>query len=505
MQLRRLFLSGLLFLTLALTIAPLHAQEVAETTVTDEILAEFEQLIEAEMAYFDIPGAAVAVIEGDEVVYAQGFGVRDLATGEPFTTTTQFRIGSTTKSMTSLLIAQLVDEGVLSWNTPVTEILPNFATADPELTEQITIRDLMGMATGLTSAQLDGLYWGDWDVDALLDAVAGQTIAGEYGEAYAYNNEVYALAGYAAAAAAGLEPTLANYRDLMEENIFDPIGLDSAVITDDPAQLSDNYAESYEISLIDDETRVMTNPPIGVIAPAGAVWMHLEDMARYVITQMNGGVTPDGTRIVSEDALAETWQPDVPVEFEAPGMANTAYGMGWLTQTFQGIPVRFHDGGWAGYNTQMIIYPEDDVAVIVFANATTGGTFGQALIYAFAELLHDLEPQAIAFTHDMTESIDAQVAPLRLILEMDAGDISNFIGEYEQGWRVGQTEDGTLTLSRGEWEFLAGYIPMVDQYLLVSGGATGLPVSFSESEDSVTMTLQLDETNTNVLNLARID
>ncbi|MBZ0288746.1 MAG: beta-lactamase family protein, partial [Anaerolineae bacterium] len=159
--------------------SPLTVQ--AQTPVTEDLLTAFETVIQTEMDYFDIPGAAVAVIAGDDVVYAEGFGERDLEAGAPFTTATRFRIGSTTKSLTSLLIAQLVDEGLLTWDTPVTDLLPEFATADPERTAQMKLRDLMGMGSGLVSSNVDGLYWGDWDVDALLEAVAAQTIDGDLG------------------------------------------------------------------------------------------------------------------------------------------------------------------------------------------------------------------------------------------------------------------------------------------------------------------------------------
>jgi CubicO group peptidase (beta-lactamase class C family) len=100
---------------------------LAETNpqITDPMLANFEGIIQSEMEYFHIPGAAVAVIQDGQVVYSQGFGVRNVETSEPLTPQTRFRIGSTTKSMTSMLVAQLVDEGLLSWDTPITDIFPD--------------------------------------------------------------------------------------------------------------------------------------------------------------------------------------------------------------------------------------------------------------------------------------------------------------------------------------------------------------------------------------------
>jgi len=472
----------------------------AQTPITDDMLTEFENLIESEMDYFNIPGAAVAVIAGDEVVYAQGFGVRDLASGEPFTTETQFRIGSTTKSMTSLIIAQLVDEGALTWDTLVTDLFPDFQTADPDLTAKLTVGDLMGMGTGLVSSQTDGLYWGDWDVDSILNAIANMKIGGEFGEFYAYNNEVYALSGYAAVLASQLEPTLESYKALMQERVFDPIGMSSAIITEDTTLLSDNYSESYETGLLSGEPTLMGNPPIGVIAPAGAVWTDIEDMAQYVITQMNGGVTPDGTRIVSAESLAETWEPGVLLEFDAPGIENTTYGKGWVLQTYHDIPIRYHDGGWAGYSTQMFILPADDVALIVFANSTEGALFGTALNYAFVERVHDLEPAAVETTHELTEQTRAQIEQARAVISTDVGDVSAFVGTYDNGWTVELRDDDTMWVSRGAWAFQAAYLTQLQQYILITGGAGGALVSFEKNGDTLTMVV-----NTGVEEILRVD
>jgi CubicO group peptidase (beta-lactamase class C family) len=485
--------AALTLLLSAITLTPAHAQ----STGIDEVLANFQTLIEEEMDYFNIPGGAVAVISGGEVIYAAGFGLRDVGANLPFTTDTLFRIGSTTKSMTSLIVAQLVDEGLLSWDTPVTDIFPDFTTADPDLTPQITVRDLMGMGTGLVSSVMDGFSWGGWDIDALLAAIASQSIEGNFRESYAYNNEVYALAGYAATVTLGLEPTVESFAQMIQARLFDPVGMTSAVVTDDETALGDNVSLSYEPSLLaETQILLMTDPPIGLIAPSGAVWVSIEDMARYVVTQMNGGVTPDGTRIVSEDALMETWQPGVMIDFDAPGMADTSYGMGWVTQTYHGIPIRFHDGGWAGYSTQMTIYPADDLALIVYANSSLGGTFGQALTYALAELVHDLEPAAVAFAHELTEGFNQEVAAIRPLVTTQPENGLALVGTYAEGWEVEQRDDGSLWLNRGEWVFQMAYVAPLDQYILISGGALGLVVSAetdSSSRDVTALLLYLGE------------
>ncbi len=493
-------LTCVLVLTLLVPVGLAAAQSGPVQTaprVTDELLAEFAALVESELATYHIPGAALAVVQDGEILLAEGFGVRNLAEGAPFTAQTQFRIGSTTKSMTSFLIARLVDEGRLAWDTPVTDLLPEFRTADPELTERLTLRDLMGMDTGLVSNDLDGLLWGDWSVDDLLAAVAGMAIGGELGEFYSYNNEVYASAAYAAVAATGADLSLEAYKALMQDYVFDAIGMPSAVITDDPADLGADYALGYDLTLAADD---LDHPAesgfaqIGVVAPAGAVWVSVEDMARYLITQLEGGVNPEGTRLVSEEVLAETWQMQVPMDLEGV-LDNGGYAMGWIPGEYQGVPVRFHDGGWTGYLTNMLLLPEANAGVVIFANHAFGGTFTWSLTFAFAELLYGLEPQALDLGHEalagMAGPLEAQL-PFMPDPAIDPEGVADWLGEYENGWTLAIRDENQLWLARPDRAFLL--LPLPDgTFLAANGDAAGALIGFAAEGDQTVLTLTAGE------------
>src|SRR5690606_17781802 len=117
--------------------------------LTGERLATFEAYVAAKLAEIQIPGAAVAVVQNGEVAFLQGFGVQQLGRPEPVTADTLLRIGSVTKSFSSLLAATLVDAGRLEWNTPMVDLLPTFAVADPNLTAQLTVADSFCACTGL--------------------------------------------------------------------------------------------------------------------------------------------------------------------------------------------------------------------------------------------------------------------------------------------------------------------------------------------------------------------
>jgi CubicO group peptidase (beta-lactamase class C family) len=464
----------------------------------DDWQTQFEQIIHDEMAYYNIPGAAVAVISGGEVIYAEGFGVRSVESGAPFTPETLFRVGSTTKSMTALLIAQLVDEGALSWDTPVTDLFPTFATADPALTDQILVRDLLGMATGLVSTQLDAFDWGTWTLQDLLGVISRQSIDGEFRNSHNYNNEVYALAGYASAVASGLEPTLDSYRTLMQQHIFDPIGMDSAIITDNHAELGDNYAEPYEPNLLgaEDDLAQMIDPPIALVTPAGGVWVSINDMAKYVITQMNGGVTPDGARIVSAESLAVTWQPGASMNYPMQGVEDVRYAMGWVTQTYKAVPMRWHNGGWTGYATQMAILPESDAAILVFSNSSLGGQFNDALVYSFVELWHGLEVEAAPAARALYAPVIAQLNQFREIVQgdIDADAAERYTGMYEGDWKVEYRDDASLWLTHGEWwSFRLVFVPPLGTYFVINNGGLGAQVDFNTLTEPHSFSIRVGE------------
>lgn len=153
---------------------------------------------------FGIPGAAVAVVQDGEVVYTGGFGVREAGGDAPLTPDTRMMIGSTGKSLTTMLMAALVDAGKMDWNTPVQEVLPEFGVADPELSRTMTLRNLVCACSGVPRRDLEFLF----NADALT---AEDTVASlrtfefftDFGEAFQYSNQLVGTGGYAAAAADG--------------------------------------------------------------------------------------------------------------------------------------------------------------------------------------------------------------------------------------------------------------------------------------------------------------
>lgn len=482
-----------------------------EPLVTDDLLAEFETFIEGELGYYSVPGAAVAIVENGELVFAQGFGVRDASTGEPVTADTIFRVGSITKSMTAMMVAQLVDEGLMYWDDPVDFYWPDFGALHLQLDQQLRVQDLMSMGTGLvTNAGEDALYWDDWSVDELFDSLSRMEVGGDFLEFYSYNNEVYATAAYVAMSAAGMDPTLENYVEMMETRVFAPLDMDNTVITDDVSDLGDNYAVSYSFSLVDglDVPYEVPVAPIGIVAPSGAVWSNVYDMANYAITQMNDGVAPDGTEVVSAQNLQKTWEGQVTIDSEnpVPGVSfeDQHYAMGWVTQSYNGVPIRFHDGGWEGHRAYLAFYPDVDVAIVILTNHQMGEFFNMGLTYALAEMLHGTDAVATDALHgfygEMAEQLNAAQGQLPPA-EVDEAMVADFLGDYEDGWSLVLREDSTLWLEQPGWENMM--LPVAPgTFVVVAGQAMGSIVAITGPDDdgAVTMTFALPTGDELVIN-----
>ncbi|HEU5432104.1 MAG TPA: serine hydrolase domain-containing protein, partial [Thermomicrobiales bacterium] len=329
-------------------------------------IGAFESAVESAMRTFAINGAAVALVQGQRVAACRGFGVRDRRDNTHVTERTRFRVGSNTKSMTSLLLATFVDRGALGWDDRVVDRWPEFRAPTAELTQNLRIRDLLSMASGIAETQMARFVvtsGGESALD-LLRSIAYLSVAAPPNAKYLYNNTLYSAAGYLAPIVLGTPPDEweAAYAALVRQRLFAPLGMADAAIADDPRPLGVDYAVGYTRDLFD---RPSAAPfvPIAGAAPSGAAVASAADMARYLLTQMAGGVTPEGVRVVSAANLAETHRPGIVVPPDAiyalpvgqfPDTISLRFCPGWFDQTFtDGRRLFWFAGGIDGFTSVM--------------------------------------------------------------------------------------------------------------------------------------------------------
>jgi CubicO group peptidase (beta-lactamase class C family) len=390
--------------TAAATPPKVDLRGVAPLPLTGERAAAFEAFVADALDRYGVPGASVAVVQDGEVVYLRGFGVREQGGTDPVTPDTMMMIGSVTKSMTTMLAATLVDDGRLTWETPVATILPSFAAGDAEMTGRLTVRDAFCNCTGLPGRDLEFLFAADeLTPEKVVASLKDVAPTAGYGERFLYNNLLVAAGGLALGATASSAPRpLGEAYDLaLRERVLGPIGMTGS--TFDPVQVlaSGDYALPHAAGLSEHvrPLPLRTENVSTAVAPAGALWSNAREMARYLQTELSGGVAPNGRRVVSGENLAVTWakgvaMPAQPGHLSSLASSMSSYGLGWMSGEYYGQRVINHSGGTYGFASQAAFLPEAGVGIVVLTNArTAGGMFPWAVQYRLFELLFDQEPR----------------------------------------------------------------------------------------------------------------
>ena len=329
--------------------SPFHGNGMASRDQTD--YEAIDEYITARMRSDHIPGVALAIVKGDQIIYLKGYGRADQS-GRPVTPQTPFIIGSITKPFTALAVMQLVEAGKVELDAPVQRYLPWFRVADPQVSAQITVRMLIDQTSGLP--QLPTFVTWTWPnyPDALerhVRLMANANLVFPPGQGFAYSNANYVTQGVIVQAVSGQ-----SYEDYIKQHIFAPLDMQHSYVSQEAA-MRDGMAMGY---------RWWFGFPIPVTLPykrsnlpAGFAISSAEDMAHFLIAQLNGGSYRD-VSVLSPDGIA-LMQAEPP-----PG----AYGLGWESVRIDGRRLINFDGATGNFQGSLFIDPEDRVGVFLAAN-----------------------------------------------------------------------------------------------------------------------------------------
>ncbi len=442
-------------------------------------LAEIDAYLASEFEKSGIPGAAIAIVQDGQIIYTRGLGVREVGTTGAVSDQTLFMIGSTTKSMTTLTAATLVDDEVIGWDEPVTEIVPDFALSDPAATPKIRVRDLFNMSSGLPRYDMT-LLLDTPTPEELIASLADIPLVAQPGEQFNYNNQIVASGGYILALAAGAERGVNvydTYKDLLQTRVFDRVGMTSSTIDFDAATSSADHALPHTNDLL---TGNEITVPLGferfVVpeTPAGGVWSTAQDMGRYLIMELQRGVAADGTRVVSEAALLATQTPAI-----ATG-GSSSYGMGWMIEDYQGQTLIEHGGGTSGFTCDFSFLPDAGLGVVILMNRTEGEMFGLAARSYIYETAFGLEHH---FTPTYTTIVDTLRQQMTVSVP-DPASVQDYLGQYEHHVTLSVNAQGEVRIANvnADAPLLATGQPGV---YVTGGGIPGLVVQFGTSDQGV--------------------
>lgn len=324
-----------------------------------------DRYIEQAMKDWAVAGLAVAVVKNDSVVYARGFGLREVGKPARVDANTIFAIGSNTKLFTAVVAGMLVDDGVLRWDEPVTSYLPEFQLSDPWVTREVTLRDLLSHRTGLGQQEGNFMALGTGrDRRDIIRRMRYLKPATSFRSRFGYQNLGPLTAGEAAAAAAGQ-----SWDDLVANRILTPLGMTSTSTSVRALTTAINVATPHT----SDGDRATPIPwrEIDSFGPSGSINSNLSDMTKWLRFLLARGKS-DGRQLLKPTTLGEIESPHSIMPFTSdplrPSMHFQAYGLGVMLHDYRGVKVVSHTGGIDGMLSAVTLVPEEGLGVVVLTN-----------------------------------------------------------------------------------------------------------------------------------------
>jgi CubicO group peptidase (beta-lactamase class C family) len=343
-----------------------------------------DRMVTSTMRAWKIPGVAVAIVQNDRVIYAQGYGLKDLAATDPVTADTLFQIASTSKAFATTALAMLVDEKKLSWDDPVREHLEYFRLADDCASSQVTIRDIVTHRTGLS--RHDEL-WDNTPLtrEEIVRRIGFVPLSKPFRSEYQYQNIMFIAAGEVVSHASGMR-----WDDFVKTRIFTPLQM-THTVTSDADWAAADHANGYRYDWTTE--RVTPQRPIDTttIGAGGAIKSSARDMANWVRFQLAQGFFGN-TQLINPDVLAETKTPQTVIRLEGltrdvnPETQLISYAMGWNVQDYRGELVVSHAGALNGFRTHVDLLPRRNLGFVILSNLGRGMAL-VALRNALADML----------------------------------------------------------------------------------------------------------------------
>jgi CubicO group peptidase (beta-lactamase class C family) len=324
------------------------------------------------MKAFQVPGMAVGIVKDGKLVYAKGYGVRELGKPAQVDADTLFQIGSNTKAFTTAALALLVDAGKIHWDDKVIDYLPQFRMQDPYVTREFTIRDLLTHRSGLGMGAGDLMFFPatDFSRDEIIHGLRYLKPVSGFRSKFDYDNLLYMVAGQIIPAVTGK-----SWEDFVTERILDPLQMRSCAAS--YTRISDRSDVAAPHVVIKGELKAIPVLNMDAVGPAGTINCNINGMAKWLETQLAAGKMPTGQQLFTAERSEEMWSMNtiIPVSPLFTTMYRThfnGYALGWGVQDVLGYKKVAHTGGVLGSVTWVAMIPELQLGVLVFTNQESG-------------------------------------------------------------------------------------------------------------------------------------
>jgi CubicO group peptidase (beta-lactamase class C family) len=334
--------------------------------------AKLQPFVQHIVASFGLAGLAIGIVKEGELLYAHGFGVRNLDTQEPVTTRTLFHLASLSKPFVATAIVQLVEQGKMALDAPIVTYLPYFHLKDPRSTD-ITVQQLLSHTSGMPD-EVDYQWYAPEDDDEALEryvrSLADEELLAAPGEQYAYSNIAFEVLGDVIAKVSGQ-----TFEAYVKAHILEPLEMHTSTFL--RREVSADLAATPHVGA---PLRVLAGayPHHRAHAPSSTLHSSVEELSQWAIANLNRGRFR-GNHILQPESYNLLWHP-----YAQPGeeVWEEAIGLSWFLGTYRGRRVINHAGSDPGFGSDFVLIPEENAAVMVLANSNTaplGGVMEAAL------------------------------------------------------------------------------------------------------------------------------
>ena len=414
-----------------------HTQAFSET-----VFVNIDEYIATLLSEWKVPGMALAAVKDGELVFARGFGKRNLTSGAEVTPRTIFAIGSSSKAFTATTLAMLVDEGRLNWDVPVREYLPTFKLYDTVASERITPRDLLIHNSGLPRHDL-AWYRSSKSRKELVAGLQYLEPSKDFRSTWQYQNMMYATAGYLVECISGL-----SWEDFVQQRIFEPLGMTNSYMNDSSAR---ERATDYSLPYREKDGEIQEIPFYShwqALGPAGSIHSCVEDMSKWILLHLNQGKVGE-QQLVSPGQMTQLHSPQMAgVERElitldprhSPELFYSSYALGWIVTSYRGNIFLHHGGSIGGFHAMVAFMPNQNLGVVALTNTHTSMLEAVAVHHAL-DLLLGVEPadwhsrslKIYQGLVDATKKAREEARADRIPGTQPSHDLAAYAGTFEHG------------------------------------------------------------------------
>ena len=362
---------------------------VAAQAQSERYRSALQPLIEDFMRQEQVPGLAIGVIQGGQLVYAHGFGVKNLAHDhDPVTPRSLFHMASITKTFVATSIMQLVEGGKINLDAPVVQYLPYFRLADDRY-PTITVRQMVTHTSGMPDVEdyeWDKPQYDDGALERYVRSVSNQKLIFAPGTDFRYSNMAFEVLGDLISKVSG-----ESFDDYVQQQILTPLKMkDSTLLIKKTSPGLMTWGHERDLSGHVFPSKVY--PYNRMHSPSSNLHSNVEDMARWALANLNHGEL-DGRRILKEQTYDIMWKPAHKLS------DGRAVGISWFLGEYRGQATVSHGGGDTGYATFLMLLPEKKMAVVLMANCDWLGDARAQIAHAALDVALGLKPEPIAIKH----------------------------------------------------------------------------------------------------------